>query len=216
MRLDSQATIAGQLAVRVRDFLRSGSSGEWGLLFVQKQFGIHPAAAQSLVDELLHLRFIEQASEFSDGPYWRVTQTGSTFSLASAAKPVRRETAARAVRAFLQRVREVNRQSHFVYRVTSVEAFGSYLTSADRLGDVDLAVTLRPKESNPTRQQTVEDNHIRKAKDAGRRFRNLFDEISWPQREVLQYLRAHSRVLSFHEPDDPVKLGVKTKVIYRD
>jgi hypothetical protein len=215
MRLDSKTTIAAQSAVRVRNFLRRSGSDLWGLEFVQRQLGIDRPTAQALVDELVHLGFVQQASEFSDGPYWRMTQTGSTFSLATAAKPVRRQTADKAVSAFLQRVREVNNQPRFLYQVAKVEVFGSYLTGTDRLGDVDLAVTLKPKESNANRREAIENDHIERAIAAGRRFQNIVDQLFWPQYEVLQYLKARSRVLSLHAPDDPVKLGVKMKVIYR-
>jgi hypothetical protein len=102
MRIYPKTTIAGQPAVRVRDFLRSSGSDLWALDFVQKQFKIARPAAQGLVEELLGLGLVERTSDCSDGPYWRMTQRGSTFSLASAAKPVRRQTAEDALSAFLQ------------------------------------------------------------------------------------------------------------------
>ena len=108
MRIDPKTTIARQPAVRVRDFLRSSGSGLWALGFVQKRLKIDLAPAQELVEELLRRGLVEQTSEYSDGPYWRMTRRGSTFSLASAAKPLRRRTAEDALSAFLQRVDKVN------------------------------------------------------------------------------------------------------------
>ena len=214
MRIDPKTTIAGQPAVRVRDFLRR-HTGSWGLPRLREQLKIDEVAARRLVKALLKRRLIQKDSRWKDeGPYWRMTLAGSTFSLATAAKPVRREIAEAAVAAFLQRVREVNSDPRFLYRVVEVEAFGSYLTDAKQLGDVDLAVKLESKEPDAKRREATEENHIHQARTGGRRFQNVVDKIFWPQLEVRLYLKARSRVLSIHEPDDPSALGAMSRVIF--
>ena len=80
---------------------------------------------------------------------------------------------------------------------------------------MDLAVTLKSKERDARRREALEHEHIRRALDSGRRFRNIIEELFWPKYEVLQYLKARSRVVSLHESDDPIKLGAKRRVIYR-
>lgn len=214
MRIDPKTTIAGQPAVRVRDFLRR-HSGSWGLLRLREQLKIDEVAAQRLVKALLRQRLIQKDSRSKDeGPYWRMTLAGSTFRLATAAKPVRREIAEAAVAAFLQRVRAVNSDPRFLYRVVEVDAFGSYLTDAKQLGDVDLAVKLELKEPDSKRRQAMEENHLHQARAGGRRFQNVVDELFWPQLEVRLYLKARSRVLSIHESDDPSALGARSRVIF--
>ena len=43
------------------------------------------------------------------------------------------------------RVREVNATPPFLYRVTEVVVFGSYLSIESKMGDVDLGIHLEPK-----------------------------------------------------------------------
>ena len=71
-----------------------------------------------------------------------VTLLGSTFSLASAALPLRHATAERRLAEFLDRVRAVNANDGFFYRVHKVILFGSYLTDRKRINDIDVAVEL--------------------------------------------------------------------------
>jgi predicted nucleotidyltransferase len=60
---------------------------------------------------------------------------------ASAAKPITRQTAERALDDFLARVVLVNRRAYYLAKVTKVVVFGSFLRpDIERLGDVDVAV----------------------------------------------------------------------------
>jgi hypothetical protein len=80
---------------------------------------------------------------------WSVTQTGRTFSAATAAQPVIRATAERALAQFLDRVAQVNENPYFLATVTRVILFGSILKpEVARLSDVDLAVELVAKEAD--------------------------------------------------------------------
>ena len=58
---------------------------------------------------------------------WSVTQAGRRFSVASAAKPVTRATAEKALAEFLDRVEQVNRDSYFLGKAVRVVLFGSML-----------------------------------------------------------------------------------------
>ncbi len=76
---------------------------------------------------------------------WTTTQLAQSFGSATAAKPITRKTAETALARLLERIERVNRDSHFLAKVTRVIVFGSYLRAdVDRLGDVDVAVELEP------------------------------------------------------------------------
>jgi hypothetical protein len=58
---------------------------------------------------------------------WEITQAGQSLSSATAAKPITRATAERALSDFLARVELVNREARFLGRVNRVVLFGSLL-----------------------------------------------------------------------------------------
>jgi hypothetical protein len=52
----------------------------------------------------------------------------------------------------LDRIRRVNGDPHFLYRIDKAVLFGLYITgSEDRLKGLDLAIQLAPKEQDPAR-----------------------------------------------------------------
>src|SRR5947208_5083131 len=79
------------------------------------------------------------------GPWYELTDQGTRLAQASAAAPLRRATAERKLREFMARVEQVNQSEEFAYRVNRVVLFGSYLTDAERVNDIDVAVELAPR-----------------------------------------------------------------------
>lgn len=69
----------------------------------------------------------------------KLTEQGIAFSQASLTT-VTRKTANRVLHEFLDRVRALKANKDALYQVPEVVIFGSYLTDAQRLGDVDLAI----------------------------------------------------------------------------
>jgi hypothetical protein len=71
---------------------------------------------------------------------FELTSRGEAFANASAAKPVFRKTAETLLQQFLERKRR---------------SFGSMLSEAERLGDVDIAIELLPKVTEEARLLTM-------------------------------------------------------------
>ena len=135
--------------------------------------------------------------------------------MATAAKPIRRSTADRLVNEFLSRVEKVNGEPSFLYEVRKATIFGSYLTDAEELGDVDIAVELASKIADKHERQRQEDAKIHEARAQGRSFSNMVAELFWPYVEVMRFLRARSGYLSLHAPDDGVlEIVPVRRVIY--
>jgi len=85
------------------------------------------------------------------------------------------------------------------FDVGRVVLFGSYADpNRDPVGDVDLAVELvrRPLPEGESEQDRTR-RRLQAAEASGHRFRSFFDELSWPEQEVLNKLRNRSRVLAF-------------------
>lgn len=136
------------------------------------------------------------------------------FAQATAAAPLRRVTAERKLREFMARVEQVNRSEEFAYRVKRVVLFGSYLTDAERVNDIDLAVELVPRWDgfNVGIQYHKEQERLRLAPRHGTR--NALAVEQWPWREVLLFLKARSRAFSLHDMRDPILYGIPRRVLY--
>jgi hypothetical protein len=83
--------------------------------------------------------------------------------------------------------------------VESVVVFGSYLSGAKRLNDLDIAVELRAKWHDNASFQNYRNASLDRARARRRRFRNLMEEVCWPQLEVVSILKNRSRTISFCE-----------------
>jgi len=183
---------------------------------VCKRMSLSKRSARAVIDALEQEGYVERASIRSGYEGWTVTVKGSTLAQATAAKPVRRETAEARLEEFLDRVRQANGNPSFAYKVKEVVLFGSMLSSADRVNDVDVAVRLVPREKDPAEWRAHRDARTREALESGRRFPNTTEQVLWPQVEVMRFLKARSRTLSVHTTDDGIlKIVEKKRVIFR-
>lgn len=151
---------------------------------------------QAVISQLMNLGYIENVNLKDDRVWFTPTGLGISLSLASAAKRITRQTAEKAVAGLLKRVRWVNHNKKYLFKVTAVVVYGSFLTAAERLGDVDIAVELTWREPNKKRYHELVWAHINAARRKGRHFANLTDEITWPETEVLLFLKNRKRSLS--------------------
>lgn len=94
--------------------------------------------------------------------------------------------------------------------------FGSYLGDGERLGDIDIAIKITPKESDPDRLVKLVRARSSEARDNGRHFGNYTQELFWPQEEVLKFLKSRSRSISIHFTSDPVLKDAEYKVIFEE
>ena len=150
---------------------------------------------------------------------WRVTQLGQSFASATAAKPITRQTAERTLSEFLERVQRVNEDQYFLAKVTKVVLFGSYLRAGvDRLGDVDVAVQLEPKESDTEFARILNEQRVDELAILGRRFDSVLEcELCWYW-ETLRFLksRSHSLALADYKVEKAFVDGVPHQVLVGD
>ena len=213
MRVSPDQIIAGQDARSLRALLRHFLDRDFSVRLVGERLELTSGAARKLVERLVEEALLEP-SEKGDGRWYRVAEKGRALAMASFAPPLKRSTAERKIREFLHRVEIVNGDPYFLYAVSRVVLFGSMLGGADRVGDIDLAVELESKIKDLEQRRAEERARINGAILSGRRFSNIVEDISWPQREVLLFLKSRSRGLSFHDPDDSVLEKTPTKLLF--
>jgi predicted nucleotidyltransferase len=170
---------------------------------------------QAVVSALTSLGYIERIDLKDDRIWFTPTDLGVSLSLASAAKRITRKTAERSIAEFMKRVHWLNHNRKYLFKVTAVVVYGSYLTSTESLGDVDIAVELTWREPDQKKYHELIWAHISAARRKGRHFANLTDEVVWPQTEVLLYLRNRKRSLSIHTIADLKELAREKPLRYR-
>jgi predicted nucleotidyltransferase len=213
MRVSPDQIIAGQDARSLRALLRHFLDRDFSVQLVRDRLELGSSEARRLVERLVEEALIEPSEE-GDGRWYRAADKGRSLALASFGQPLKRSTAERKIREFLHRVQIVNGDPYFLYAVSRVVLFGSMLGEADRVGDIDLVVDLESKIENLVQRRTEERARINGAILSGRRFSNIVDDISWPQREVFLFLKSRSRGLSFHDSDDSVLEKTPTKQLF--
>jgi len=199
MRIDSTAMIAGHPALRIRELLRRGRVGEWGTEFVRHVLKVDQDEAARVLGALHEKGLIEPGDTERGEPLYHPTLLGNALAGASAGKPIKRATADRLLSEFLERVERVNSDPHYLFRVAHVVVFGSYLSDAGTLGDLDVAIHLEAKEADWDKHVALEDARIKKARDAGRNFPTYEAEIRWPETEVRRFLKGPSSAISLHD-----------------
>jgi predicted nucleotidyltransferase len=196
MRVDRGQLVAGMDALDIRSFFKRSAGCGLGCKTVMKTFSISKKKAEKLIQDLVELKMIRRA-EFQPEKnviYYETTIAGNAFGMAKGGKPVSRVSAERILGEFLERVRCANRRSEFAYTVESVVVFGSYLTDRNYLNDLDLAVELKPRETdNDTFKQLCQ---ARIDAAGERRFADYLEQLSWPEREIRLFLKKRSRTIS--------------------
>jgi|ERR1700735_98923 hypothetical protein len=180
-------TFAEIPAIQVRDRLVRLAFHDWFTLHaVIDEFRIDLNQARALMAALVRAGFYTKKLS-----KYYITDQGRSFLRASAAPRVHRKTAKNALESVLERATAVNSNDQYFCRIERIAVFGSYLGSKDRLGDLDLAVQLKPRDPNHS-------DHISRAQycDAsGRPLRNLSSYYAWPELEVYGLLKNRKRTI---------------------
>jgi hypothetical protein len=148
MRITKEEVVAGHSALQVRGFLRRFKRGFFMHSAAESFMQLKSRQAAEFINDLVALELIEPTMPFGDKAAFQVATRGHAFANATAAKPISRGTAERVLREFVDRVNAVNASKEYAFKVKSAVLFGSMLSCVDRLGDVDVAIDLRPRISD--------------------------------------------------------------------
>jgi hypothetical protein len=206
MRITREEVVAGHSAVQVRGFLRRFDGKFFMRFAVERVMQLKPEQADKFINEMVALELIEPSTPFDNEAAFEVAEQGLAFANATAAKPICRGTAERVLREFMDRVDAINASKEYAFRIRGAVLFGSMLSCADRLGDVDVAIDLQPRISDPIQRRQICDRRRRLAQEQGRAFATATSWALWPRNEVLLQLKARSRSLSLHGFDQLTQL----------
>ncbi len=212
MHIDSHDQLAGQPIVAIRGFLRRNALSGFQLPDAEEAFG---SAAAHVVAFLEKEGYVETFTEFGCTRYHN-TAKGGALSLASAAKPVRRTTAQKRLDEFLVRCEEVRIRPDMLFKVSRAVLFGSMLSDKPLVGDVDLAVTLAPKEADREKHFALCQEQSREAERSGVVFSNILERLGYPEIRVRRFLKGKSRVLQLVLGTDGILKTAPQRVIYED
>jgi hypothetical protein len=216
MRIKSDEDVAGFPASKIRQLLRQ-SVDSLSVRHATKTLEINTKEAMQLLKRLERVGFLERnptSRNPDDEHTWKRTVNGGALANALFSAPVPRQSAEKTLTEFLSRVRQVNCDSRFLYEVRKVVVFGSFLSDAPFVGDLDLAVDLCPKERDSRKHSELIRARANEAASSGRRFRNFVGGFRFAEDEVLMFLKARSRILQLTRCDDGVLNIAESLVIY--
>jgi len=197
--------IAGRAASDIRRLLREIGSRCVDRGFVQEALGCSVSAAVRLLCTLQRAGYLSSSSGGKKPCFYSRTMKGNRLANASL-RPISRATANRILRDFVQRVRMVNSNPSFLHTITSAVVFGSAVSAAEKLGDVDVAVRLERKIGDWERSLQLTRERVWQAERRGKQFRNITEQIYWPELEIWKFLKSRTRQLSIHELDELTRL----------
>lgn len=212
MRVSRDDTICGVLAPAARQLMRAyyddHSAGVACALL-----GLGRDAARDQLRAFAaagYLRLVERES-MALGERWVTTVRGNALAQASFGKPISRATAARHLAQVIERARGYNADPGRLLTISQIAVFGSYLDpAAERLGDLDLAVSV-------VRRDTDGDRYVDKVltytRASGRRFGAFLEQLFWPTRELRMILKNRSPVISITD-EDISKLTDRFDIVY--
>jgi hypothetical protein len=204
VQIQASDEVEGVPLLKVRAvFRQAGLDGILSTGFVSRQLQLTKPEADRLLTALREMGLLapvraRQGAGVTEDE-WHLTDDGIRLRAASAAKPLRRETADRLMSELLERIATLNSDERFLARVKKAVAFGSYIGNADRIGDLDVAVELVWRE--PDSKKHTEANNRRVADEfaKGRHFANILEQMFWWQQEAMLFLRNRKRGLSLHD-----------------
>lgn len=198
MNIDSRTTIAGLPAMNARKLVSSipFETNGFSIRCFANRFKISQEIAKTRIEAFESEGYFEKVRDDGKKTRWQLTMKAATLAQASAAKKVKRATADKHYQAFLQRVHEINFNDSYLYQVTKVALFGSYLTEAGLVSDIDLFVWIARKPKFDTDFTHIRKKRTKEMLAEGRRFKDYIDELSWPELDVRKYLKNGSRVIS--------------------
>jgi hypothetical protein len=204
MQIHAADTVEGVPLVKIRWlFLKAGLDGTVSRDLVRRKLKLTTGKADRLIAQLRDRGFLvplrprSKAEGMED--LLRLTKSGIRLRGATAAKPLHRATADRLLAELLDRIKALNGNDHFLARVRSAVAFGSYVGNADRVGDLDVAIELVRRERDFDRHREANDCRVAEELQNGRRFATFLDQLFWWEQEAMLFLRNRKRGLSLHQ-----------------
>ena len=143
MKINSKDTIAGFPILKIRDLMRNNHY--ISECIVSNGLKVTTQEAVKAIDEFLELGLIDMNQDDSSGYTYLITLQGNSLGNAKAVSSLSRTKADALFEGFMQRILEVNKNPKYLYKVTCIKLFGSYITDAEFVNDIDIAFELKKR-----------------------------------------------------------------------
>jgi len=193
---------AGHTFRKVRDFLSRNShprvfdSGD-----VTAHFGVDIAAA------LLAKGLIETY----EGKF-QVSPLGTRLAAKRLIRRIPRAKGEGMVADLLTRARSINESPQLLCRISKITVFGSFVTDAEDLGDIDVSVEIKRKHVEGMRWTEAA---VSRTEASGRQL-DYSEKLAYPEREVMLLLKNRNRYIQFCSPIMLEDFDTPKRVIFSD
>jgi predicted nucleotidyltransferase len=212
MRVARDATIVGLPAQLARELMRAYGVHERPAGVAADILSADEATAKRVLEAFERAGYLDRRVVGAhNDDWWITTIRGNALAMATFAKPITRATAKRHLSAVVERARGYNAEPGKSLAVAEIAVFGSYLDdSVDRLGDLDLAVTMvRRWEGELYVTQALDLAHA-----SGRSFGTFIEQLQWPRRELYLLLKNRASAISITQ-EEVRRLTDRFEVVYR-
>lgn len=145
---------------------------------------------------------------------WTTTSKAKRLFDKSTTRLLKRTKAQEKLQALLARVKQLNENAYYLYTVSRLGVFGSYLTDKNLLGDLDVCLSLAPREKNKAQHMRLHQGRINRAFAEGRRLSSLGDEIWYPIGECYEFLKGRTAKLNLADFEAIETLECSVEWIY--
>lgn len=115
----------------------------------------------------------------------------------------------------MERIVEIYKNDYYLYRVTKVILFGSYINpNAIDFADIDIAFDLERKIGDSDEFYKLNNELVKEAYKKGKSFSNIVEKLSYSETLVLYKLKNKNRYISLHRMDDGILDIIETEQIY--
>lgn len=194
MLLRRNETINGVEPKLARSIAQACSDGWQTLGQIARQVGCDKDQISSALPSLEEGGFVMEREGL-----WTDTATGmNELTQARFGKSMTRNEADALLERTISRAREYNATEGYPYFIEELRVFGSYLTRAEELGDLDVWIVIDERPGFKV------DRNWRSSYygiDGSARPRNIIDHLYLGKTELARFLKQRSRKLSLHDQD---------------
>ena len=166
-----------------------------------------------VLSELNDLGFLEKSADEVPIIYIN-TLKGNALANVKAVSSISNVKAEKIFSDFLDRVNEVNQNSKYLFKVTKVVLFGSYITDSPTVNDIDIAFEIIRKDEDGDIFMAKHQKKVKEAIVNGKKFKTFIDELGYSETEVIQFLKSKSHYLSLHSIEDGILNQTEVKQVY--
>ena len=203
MQVDKNDIICGYPAPKVRDFLRKLRHRKYGAIVAcKKAFGVSEKQAPKLLESLCKEGYIRK---IENG--WDTTVKGNALSVVRFVPRLSYYEMEEKLIDLYHRIQTVNYSDVFILCIAEARLFGSLMYKGrDSYGDIDIAIDLAPKFTDPIQYEQAKKKLIDDALNRGVKIPNEKELDEYPAKVIFDFLQARSPYISVHSMSELAKL----------